>query len=302
MAAGRRSLAAKGKPGQAQTGEALWWISGESQRVEIRGEVADLAGNPAVSHAQVGATISPAGTPSRGETADAGESQTVAPVPARPPRTQRPQRFGGDAHGKFPMASQCPARTPATTRNRPLLHRRQPRHDEPRSIARGRGRAAGRLAGSSARRTPGASPLCRPGHHAIRPGRRQAPGGRAARGPAPGRRLLYVRSGLRSPVDRPRRRRASCALGDPRRRPHVDPFRERSRRAEPVGGHGWRGRGLRVPDPRGSRRDGGRTIAAERTAPDVWVVVRLAKPQAAQAATAADLSGPTARIRDVRSP
>ena len=36
--------------------------------------------------------------------------------------------------------------------------------------------------------------------------------------------------------------------------------------------------------------------------PDVWVVVRVAKPQAAQGSQAPDPHAPAARIRDVRAP
>ena len=36
-----------------QSGRVTWWPPPDAQRVEIRGEVADMAGNPAVTHAQV---------------------------------------------------------------------------------------------------------------------------------------------------------------------------------------------------------------------------------------------------------
>jgi hypothetical protein len=44
-------------PGLNHTGEATWWEAGATQRVEIRGEVADLAGNTAVSHTQLSASL-----------------------------------------------------------------------------------------------------------------------------------------------------------------------------------------------------------------------------------------------------
>lgn len=44
-------------PGPDHTGEATWWQPGDWQRIEIRGEAADLAGNAAVSHAQLNASL-----------------------------------------------------------------------------------------------------------------------------------------------------------------------------------------------------------------------------------------------------
>ncbi len=44
--------------GPEHVGEATWWLPVGVERVEIRGEVADMAGNTAVSHAQLGSDLS----------------------------------------------------------------------------------------------------------------------------------------------------------------------------------------------------------------------------------------------------
>jgi len=65
------------------TGQASWWQSGQPQRIEIRGEVADLAGNTAISHAQIAATAT-VGESSSGEAPSA--EATARPTPPAPPR------------------------------------------------------------------------------------------------------------------------------------------------------------------------------------------------------------------------
>ena len=70
------------------SGEASWWQAGPPQRVEIRGEIADLAGNIAISHSQLAATIRPAAIPRRigPETPNDNEHQTNTKLLSGSPR------------------------------------------------------------------------------------------------------------------------------------------------------------------------------------------------------------------------
>ncbi len=99
--------------GPEYVGEATWWQPGEIERVEIRGEVADLAGNTAVSHAQVGASLgtiprpapdSPPGSNPSGPSREAGLPQLNPPE--------------GSLKGRLPSSAWRPVRSaqgPAAT-------------------------------------------------------------------------------------------------------------------------------------------------------------------------------------------
>jgi hypothetical protein len=82
--------------GAVENGEVSWWPQGSFERLEVRGEVADLAGNTAVSHAQVlggsnGASGMPPGT--------GPELNPPAPRPDHPAGGARPLTPPQDAAG-----------------------------------------------------------------------------------------------------------------------------------------------------------------------------------------------------------
>ncbi len=79
--------------GPESTGEATWWQPGELQRIEIRGEVSDQAGNTAVSHAQIPAI---AGV-ERGPAARSAESSSSISRPPVPPRDMGPPTLNAPA-------------------------------------------------------------------------------------------------------------------------------------------------------------------------------------------------------------
>ncbi len=111
----RQALA---QPGQGHAGQATWWPMTSFQRLEIRAEVSDTAGNRAVAHAQVGraAESSSDGVAGRG-TRPAGwrPAGPTADVPAADPAAgqTRPDtspsgpagRRGAPAEGAWPSSS-----------------------------------------------------------------------------------------------------------------------------------------------------------------------------------------------------
>jgi len=72
--------------GSSQTGEVSWWPQEPFERLEIRGEVSDLAGNTAVNHAQVG----PGAHPASGAAAGGG-LELNPPAPRSGPPLTAPQ-------------------------------------------------------------------------------------------------------------------------------------------------------------------------------------------------------------------
>ncbi len=68
--------------GSTRSGEAIWWPQSGSQLVEIRAEVADRAGNPAVSHAKVNLDREALAGSNPGTRAGAHLAQTAAPRPS----------------------------------------------------------------------------------------------------------------------------------------------------------------------------------------------------------------------------
>ncbi len=93
----RRSQVAEGVEG----GEVSWWPQGTFERLEVRGEVADMAGNMAVSHAQVlgGSAAASVALATRG-----AEPAPPGPRPVRrSPRRETPFRSGQQtARGEVP--------------------------------------------------------------------------------------------------------------------------------------------------------------------------------------------------------
>jgi hypothetical protein len=290
----------KGEPGQSQTGEALWWHSGEPQRVEIRGEVADLAGNTAVSHAQVGTTISPAGTPPKGEAADAGESE-FSPRPPRgphPPELNAPSGATGTrvASSQWRPIHRSPSRGDSDAAASPSSPTAQARPAADPSLAGGDNRDAGPQSASTLRKSQVRLPFA---GHVATPS--DSAGARQPGGSSPAERCRFVNA-LTFALDYDLEA-TSLAPGD-----QVVLWGTRD------GGHSWSSFGAdragRSPFVVTVKEEGvyGFRIRVARAgasagqspptglAPDIWVVVRLAKPQAA------DLPGPTARIRDVRPP
>jgi hypothetical protein len=91
--------------GPVQSGEVSWWPQGALERIEIRGEVADLAGNTAVSHAQVlaGASAASAALPG-------ARPELNPPAPRAVPPLTSPQDVAGAepraARGEGPVAIQ----------------------------------------------------------------------------------------------------------------------------------------------------------------------------------------------------
>ena len=292
--------APKGEPGRSQTGEALWWHSGEPQRVEIRGEVADLAGNTAVSHAQVGTTISPAGTPSRGEAADAGESER-SPKPARGPRPPELNAPSGPAGTRpansqwRPMRRSSPHGDSDTAASPSSPTAQNPTAADP-SPASGGDRASGSQSAAAPRKaqvhlpfaghvtTPSDSNDARQPSGSPPADRFRAVGALTfaldydfgAAGLTPGDQVVLwgTRDGGRSWT--------SFGTDPDGRSPFVVTVKEE-------GVYGFRIRVARAGTSAGQTPPTG-------LAPDIWVVVNLAKP------SARDDLGPTARIRDVRSP
>jgi len=71
--------------GDVQTGEVTWWLQTPAPQLQIRAEVTDLAGNPAVSHAQIHLS---------GEQAVRPDAPSVSSDPAAPWRQNSPVGAG----------------------------------------------------------------------------------------------------------------------------------------------------------------------------------------------------------------
>lgn len=90
-------------------GEATWWHPGGSERVEIRGEVADLAGNSAVSHAQVGADLGTIPRPRPAPDPAPGSNPSSPAQRSGLPQLNSPERPG---QGRLPSSAWRPVRSP----------------------------------------------------------------------------------------------------------------------------------------------------------------------------------------------
>jgi len=102
-----------GNSGPEHVGEATWWLPTGVERVEIRGEVADMAGNTAVSHAQLGSHLSSIPRPRPVPESDA--SPASAPKgDARHglPQLNSPERPG---QSRLPSSAWRPVRSPQGT-------------------------------------------------------------------------------------------------------------------------------------------------------------------------------------------
>lgn len=66
-------------PRQGHAGQATWWPLATFQRLEIRGEVSDKAGNRAVAHAQVGGPVEPSPRLAGGEGSRSGGWRAAGP-------------------------------------------------------------------------------------------------------------------------------------------------------------------------------------------------------------------------------
>lgn len=93
--------------GPEHAGEATWWQPGELQRVEIRGEVADLAGNTAVSHAQIGASLGTVPRPRPAPDLPPPSSPSALPRGTGPPQLNAPE---GSLKGRLPSSAWRPVR------------------------------------------------------------------------------------------------------------------------------------------------------------------------------------------------
>jgi hypothetical protein len=93
--------------GLEHAGEATWWQPGELQRVEIRGEVADLAGNTAVSHAQIGASLGTVPRPRPAPDVPPPSSPSALPRGAGQPQLNAPE---GSLKGRLPSSAWRPVR------------------------------------------------------------------------------------------------------------------------------------------------------------------------------------------------
>ncbi len=99
--------------GPEYVGEATWWLPTGVERVEIRGEVADMAGNTAVSHAQLGSELSSIPRPRPMPEADAGPAS--APKDGGTsglPQLNSPERSGPS---RLPSSAWRPVRSPQGT-------------------------------------------------------------------------------------------------------------------------------------------------------------------------------------------
>jgi len=93
--------------GPTRTGEVTWWSEAHAARIEIRAEVTDTAGNPAVTHAQVDFDRGPTGRRNDGP----GQGQPTSPdFSHRPPQPASDWRGSVEAspptagHGSLPAS------------------------------------------------------------------------------------------------------------------------------------------------------------------------------------------------------
>jgi len=110
--------------GPKQTGEVIWWPNSRSDLIEIRAEVADTAGNSAVSHAKVNldrlvsADAQPAANPRRGDPAATDMAGATLPSAAtwRPSADESPPASSWQAN---PPRAASTARPPVAAPERP---------------------------------------------------------------------------------------------------------------------------------------------------------------------------------------
>lgn len=96
--------------GPEHVGEATWWLPSGIERVEIRGEVADMAGNTAVSHAQLRSDLS--SIPRPRPTPEPDPSAASLPKGDRKgglPQLNSPERAG---QTRLPSSAWRPVRSP----------------------------------------------------------------------------------------------------------------------------------------------------------------------------------------------
>lgn len=96
-------------PTQGRTGQAIWWAMTSFQRLEIRGEVSDKAGNRSVAHAQVGVLAETSSRPDGGEQSRPAGWRAAGPSADAPPR-DRPAGVMGQGSHAPPAAGQAAER------------------------------------------------------------------------------------------------------------------------------------------------------------------------------------------------
>jgi hypothetical protein len=102
-----------GNSGPELVGEATWWLPVGVERVEIRGEVSDMAGNTAVSHAQLGSDLASIPRPRPApETDMTSVSRAQAVDKNGLPQLNSPERPG---QTRLPSSAWRPVRFPQGT-------------------------------------------------------------------------------------------------------------------------------------------------------------------------------------------